>query len=94
MHTCQLSPHISWFSGFWDHFPISGSYLKNKPILLLLKSPPDNFFFIAKIENKAIFFFACLQFFKVKVCHTSTWNSQISGHFRYFPLAVSGHYQR
>ena len=38
-------PHKSWFSGFWDHFPISGSYLKNKLILPLLKPPPDYFFY-------------------------------------------------
>ena len=90
-HTCQLSPInrdspdfgvISWspdciwkisrFSRFWNHLPIT--------------------FFIAKIENKAsnffFFFFLflrILQFFKVKVGHTSAWNLRISGHFRYFP---------
>ena len=27
----------------------------------------------------------------MKVGHTSTWKSRISGHFRYFPPVVSGH---
>ena len=57
-------PHKSWVSGFWDHFPVSKSYLKNKTILPLLKTPPD-YFFIVKIENKAIFFLFFLRMFTV-----------------------------
>ena len=90
-HTLGLSylstlPHKAWFSGFWDHFPISGSYLKNNHLTIT--------FFIASIENKAVFFLCMFTVFKVKVSHTSAWNSLISGHFRYFPPVVSGHYQR
>ena len=81
-------PHKSGISRFLDHFPISRSYFKNKPTLTLFGPSPDFYFhrLIKKIE--AIFiicFFACLQFFKVKVGLTSDWTRQFpisSGSFR------------
>ena len=45
-------------------------------------------FLSLKLKTKHFFFFLrILQFFKVKVGHTSAWNLRISGHFRYFPPA-------
>ena len=81
-------PHKSGISRFSDPFTTFRSYLKNKPILTLFGLFPD-FCFLAKIKKiKVIFiicFFACLQFFKVKVGLTSAWTREFpigSGSFR------------